>query len=165
MANTGNKGEWSEIYALLKILSDKGLYSADKKLILDPQGFIKVLSVMRQEKDNLIYEIDHEKNQINVKDKNNTLLTIPIKKISSKLLNILNKIKNSKGAFELLEAQALMNELHTKELKAIKKKSRYLSYYEDQSTGTHPTEGFSIKSQLGGRPTLLNASDTTNIRI
>lgn len=164
MAITGNKGEWSEIYAFLKILSDKVLYSADEKLILDPQAFINVLSVMRQEKANLIYEIDREKNQINIKEKNNILFSIPIKKISSKLLNILNKIKNSKGTFELPEAEDLMNELRTKDLKAgARKKADIYITIEDPITGKHPTKGFSIKSQLGGKSTLLNASKHTNI--
>ena len=29
---TGNKGEWSEIYTLLKIIADKQLYSGDRNL-------------------------------------------------------------------------------------------------------------------------------------
>ena len=32
MPLTGNKGEWSEIYTLLKILSDKNIYSGDSEL-------------------------------------------------------------------------------------------------------------------------------------
>lgn len=28
----GNKGEWSEIYALLKVLSDKNLFAGDSDL-------------------------------------------------------------------------------------------------------------------------------------
>ncbi len=29
---TGNKGEWSEIYTLLKVLGDKNLYLGDEDL-------------------------------------------------------------------------------------------------------------------------------------
>ena len=32
MALTGNKGEWSEIYTLLKIISDKNLFAGDSEL-------------------------------------------------------------------------------------------------------------------------------------
>ena len=74
----GNKGEWSEFYAFLKILSEKRLYTADENLALIPNAFIKVLSVMRQEEADLTYEIDHEKNQINIKEKNNFLASIPL---------------------------------------------------------------------------------------
>ena len=43
---SANKGEWSEFYAFLKILSDKILHSADEKLALIPDSFLKVLSVI-----------------------------------------------------------------------------------------------------------------------
>ena len=36
MAITGNKGEWSEFYAFLKLLSDQVLHSADEHLVLIP---------------------------------------------------------------------------------------------------------------------------------
>ncbi len=162
----GNKGEWSELYALLKILSDKVLYSADENLALIPKAFIKVLNVKLEEKANLIYEIDHINDRIIVKEYNNIIASIPIIKISSKLSNILKKIKigaASKGAFELFEAQELMTEIHAKKLKSAStlKADMYVTY-EDPSTGTQPTEGFSVKSQIGGMSTLLNASGSTN---
>jgi len=54
MALTGNKGEWSELYDFLKILSEKKIYSADESLTLLPGSFLKVLSVIRKEgKDDL----------------------------------------------------------------------------------------------------------------
>lgn len=162
----GNKGEWSELYALLKILSDKVLYSADENLTLIPKAFIKVLNVKLEEKANLIYEIDHINDRIIVKEQNNILAAIPIIKISSKLSNILKKIKigsASKGSFELAEAQELMSEIHAKKIRSAStvKADMYVTY-EDQATGTQPTEGFSVKSQIGGMSTLLNASGATN---
>lgn len=162
----GNKGEWSELYAFLKILSDKVLYSADENLALIPEAFIKVLSVKLKEQANLIYDIDHLNDQIIVKDKNHVLAIIPVIKISSKLAGILKKIKhgtNSKGAFELVEAQELMAEIYVESVKSASnlKADIYLTY-DDQSTGTTPTEGFSVKSQIGGMSTLLNASGSTN---
>jgi len=39
MGLTANKGEWSELYAFFKILSEKRLYSADESL-----GFIRQMS-------------------------------------------------------------------------------------------------------------------------
>jgi type II restriction enzyme len=162
----GNKGEWSELYALLKILSDKFLYSADENLALIPKAFIKVLNVKLEEKANLIYEIDHINDRIIVKEKHDVLAIIPIVKISSKLGGILKKIKigtESKGAFELAEAQDLMAEIYAKKVKSASsvKADMYVTY-EDPSTGTQPTEGFSVKSQIGGMSTLLNASGSTN---
>lgn len=166
MSIKGNKGEWSEFYAFLKILSDKVLYSADENLVLIPNSFIKVLDVIRREKNDIFYSIDREQNQIFVKQKDEILAIIPIINISSKLSNVLQKIKtgsNAKGAFEVPEAEILMQKLYTDRLKSgSSQKADILLKIDDPITGTHPIKGFSIKSRIGGMSTLLNASSATN---
>ena len=87
---------------------------------------------MGQEASNLIYEIDHQKKQINVKEQNNILITIPIEEISSKLETLLNRIKKgseSKRVFEIFEVQEIMSELRIKKLKSpSQSESRYFHY-------------------------------------
>jgi hypothetical protein len=166
MVIKGNKGEWSELYAFLRILSDKVLYSADENLILIPHSFIKILSVARATNNALLYSIDREHDQILVKQEDHVLTAVPVINISSKLANILQKIQrgtDSKGAFEVVEAKTLMQQLHADKLKSgsLKKADIYLQI-DDPITGTHPTKGFSIKSRIGGMSTLFNASLATN---
>jgi hypothetical protein len=82
---TANKGEWSELYAFFKILSEKKLYSADESLTLVSNSFLKVLSIIRKEgSDDLSFDIDEEKDRILVKKGSEILGVIPVFKISSK---------------------------------------------------------------------------------
>lgn len=163
---TGNKGEWSEFYAFLKILADKVLHSADENLILIPSSFIKILQVIREEKKSIVYEIDRTNDKIVIQQKDKVLATLPIISISSKLDKILQRIKlgtDAKGAFTLPEAQELMQELHCEQLKSdSSKKADIFLRIDDAITGTKPIKGFSIKSRIGGMSTLLNASKATN---
>lgn len=167
MSLTANKGEWSELYAFFKILSQKRLYSADESLALIPNSFLKVLSIIRKEgKEDLSYDIDEEKDQIIVKKGDEILSVIPIYKINSKLSIILEKIRKggeSKGAFNLPEAEQTMEDLHcTKIGSPASSKTDISLKIEDPNTGTQPIRGFSVKSKIGGLSTLLNASGVTN---
>lgn len=49
MMLAGNKGEWSEIYALLKIISDKQLYRGDGNLNKLKNAVMPIISVLREE--------------------------------------------------------------------------------------------------------------------
>ena len=51
----GNKGEWSEYYAFLKLLVDRKLFAADKNLELIKDKFYLVHKIIRG-------ETKHEKN-------------------------------------------------------------------------------------------------------
>ena len=46
---TGNKGEWSEIYVLFKILADGKLYAADSNLEKINEIFYPIIKVLRDE--------------------------------------------------------------------------------------------------------------------
>jgi type II restriction enzyme len=167
MQLSANKGEWSEFYAFLKILSDKVLYSADEALALIPNAFIKVLSVIRQEGSNeLIYEIDEDQDKIVIKVNSKVLALIPIFQITGKLAGILKRIKegaDSKGSFKIDDVQEIMKELHCKKIKSSSSKKADISLkIEDPNTGTKPIREFSIKSKIGGMSTLFNASGATN---
>jgi len=47
MKGTGNKGEWSEVYAHFKILEEGFLYPADKNMQRLEANKIPVISVLR----------------------------------------------------------------------------------------------------------------------
>ena len=51
MALTGNKGEWSEIYALLKLLGEGKVYAGDENLNRINDLFYPIIMILRQEKD------------------------------------------------------------------------------------------------------------------
>ena len=49
MKGTGNKGEWSEVYAHFKILEEGFLYPADKNMQRSEESKIPVISVLRHD--------------------------------------------------------------------------------------------------------------------
>lgn len=161
---TANKGEWGELYAFFKILSDQKLFSADESLALIPESFVKVLSVLRNEKEGiLIFKIDEAAQAIHVVREGITLTTVPLIKITPKLSSIFQKIKSLKGAALLPEAEELMNELYCKKVKAAASKKADIEVeIDDPKTGSARNCGFSIKTQIGGKSTLFNASGSTN---
>lgn len=46
----GNKGEWSEIYALLKLLGDKEIYAGDENSNKIPDLLYPIVKILRDEK-------------------------------------------------------------------------------------------------------------------
>ena len=51
MALTGNKGEWSEIYTLFKLLGDGVVYAGDQNLNKIQDLFYPIIMIIRQEKE------------------------------------------------------------------------------------------------------------------
>ncbi|MGA9211230.1 HpaII family restriction endonuclease, partial [Kaistella sp.] len=77
---------------------------------------------------------------------------------------LLTKLKEKTNAtFSIPEIESFINSFDSHSLKAKSTvKSDIRIVIHDQRTGTNPELGFSIKSQLGGASTLLNAGKTTN---
>lgn len=46
---TGNKGEWSEIYVLLRLLADGKLYAADDDLQRPENIYFPIVKIIREE--------------------------------------------------------------------------------------------------------------------
>lgn len=46
---TGNKGEWSEIYVLLKLLADGKIYAADSELNKLENIYFPIIKIIREE--------------------------------------------------------------------------------------------------------------------
>lgn len=89
---------------------------------------------------------------------------IPITQFQEKAFLLLSKLKVTTSAtFSIPEIETFINSFNCVSLKAKSSvKSDIRIVIHDQRTGTTPELGFSIKSQLGGASTLLNAGKTTN---
>ena len=53
---SGNKGEWSEIYIFLKLMSDGKVYAADKNMNQLTNVFLNIIKIIREEYKNQKYE-------------------------------------------------------------------------------------------------------------
>lgn len=158
---TGNKGEWSEIFALFKLLGDKTIYAGDAELNKVESLFYPIIKIIRKESGgNFEYEITGDLVVISGGEEK---LRIPVKTFSEKAAELFSKIKTSTGAFSIPETEAFMKSIECSALKAKStSKSDITIVIHDQRINQTAELGFSIKSKLGGDSTLLNAGKTTN---
>lgn len=158
---SGNKGEWSEIYALFKLLSDKKLVTGDSELNQVANVFYPIIKIIRNESgQNFEYEITGDLVVITggVEE-----LRIPVCDFSTQAVKLLAKIKEATGAFSLPEIEEFMTSINCSSLKAKSTtKTDIRIVIHDKRINQSAELGFSIKSQLGGSATLLNAGKTTN---
>ena len=159
---TGNKGEWSEIYTLFKLLGDKKLFPGNKE-IEKLEGIVyPILRVLRSENNgNFAYSIEDE---IILISGGEEVLKIAISAFKEKAKFLLEKIKaNKERTFSVPEIEEFMQTINCLSLKASSTaKTDITIVIHDQRTNQQPSLGFSIKSQLGSPSTLLNAGKTTN---
>lgn len=159
---TGNKGEWSEIYTLFKLLGDKQLFLGNKE-IEKLEGIVyPILRVLRTENNkDFEYSIQDE---IILISGGKEVLKVAISEFREKAKYLLEKIKSNKvGTFSVPEVEDFMYSINCFSLKASSTtKTDITIVVHDQRTNQQPTLGFSIKSQLGNPSTLLNAGKTTN---
>jgi type II restriction enzyme len=158
---TGNKGEWSEIYALFKLIGDKKLHPGDSKIKKIQNIVYPILKILRTEVNgNFEYSIEDD---LVVISGNEEVFRIAISEFKTKASYLLAKIKVNQGTFSVPEIQQFMQSINCLSLKASSSaKTDITIIVHDQRTGLQPSLGFSIKSQLGNPSTLLNAGETTN---
>lgn len=158
---TGNKGEWSEIYALFKLLGDKELHPGDSEIKKIQNLVYPILKILRSEV-NGDYEYSIE-DDIVVISGNEEVLRVPITEFQEKASYLLTEIKAHSKTFSVPEIEEFMQSINCLSLKASSSaKTDITIVVHDQRTGLQPSLGFSIKSQLGNPSTLLNAGETTN---
>lgn len=160
---TGNKGEWSEIYVLLKLLSEGKIYAADSELNVLDDIYFPIIKIIREEIPGEIKEyFTGEHIQIFLNGKK--IKSVEKNDFDRESATLLNEIKNSKGSsFSIVDTTNFMNEISCYKLSApATDKSDITMKIVDINTGYSPIVGFSVKSELGSSPTLLNAGKTTN---
>ncbi len=162
---TGNKGEWSEFYAFIKILTDGKVFTADKNLKILEDHFHIVLKIIRQEAiGKKEYDISKNNGQVIVSDEHAKIAIVDLETIKGSVAKVFDQIKNSKGTtFEVTSAASPMHNLHCSQMRASSgKKADLTIVLYDKKSPEFPELGFSIKSMLGSPATLLNASSATN---
>lgn len=162
---TANKGEWSELYVLFKLFSDNKIKAADMNLqpTSDEYTFLQIL---REDVESRPYVYDlMQAGTVRILDADGHLIdTISTHLLPEKTKKIFEAIKSANTAsFTLPEAITLMNEYRLEKIKAnFNVKSDIEAVIKDKLIAKSKPVGFSIKSQVGGASTLLNASKKTN---
>lgn len=164
--HSGNRGEWSELYVLIKILADGRLYGADKHGERTDDVYYSVNKVIRKENDvEIEYVISEDGNHIEVVIAGEKKARVDTDWMTEESEYLFDAISLSSGrSFSVARTELLMDELYCTKLKSPSSdKSDIRIQIHDHRTGLEPTLGFSIKSALGGLPTLVNPSGSTNI--
>ena len=164
MALSGNKGEWSEIYTLFRLLGEGKVHAGDanmNKLDL----YYPILNIIRQEAKKYEYKPDVEQNIVVIDEEGTEYARISMDHFMEESKELLANIKAAKQAsFEVPASERFMITMGCTKLKAPSRdKADIHIVIHDLRTNRTPLLGFSIKSQLGSASTLLNAGETTNI--
>lgn len=166
MPLTGNKGEWSELYAFVKLLEIGKLYAADQNTNRLNNVYLPVLNIQREEEEGrrIDYDIDSETGDVEIWYRGKNVNTITNRRLGTYADHLYREIINgSNRAFPIDGADEIMDELRCYKIAApATDKTDITLQVHDIYTGFCPVCGFSIKSELGNPPTLLNASKATN---
>ena len=164
----GNKGEWSELYVLLRLLADGKIYAADADLRKLEQVYSPILTIFRQELESgrMEYRLSEKKREVTLYWNGDK-----IKSISSDVLAAYADafyegiLSGSRASFPIKNADKMMDDIRCTKIKASSDdKTDITMQVYDRKTGYVSIVGYSIKSELGNAPTLLNASGATNFR-
>ena len=161
---TGNKGEWSEIYTLFKLLGDGRVYAGDANMN-KMELYYPIINVIREESKRYVYSPDVKQNVVVIDEDGNEFARISMDRFVEESEKLLKRIKEAGDrAFKIYDTQAFMKEVGCTKLKAPSQdKADIHIVIHDLRTGMRPLLGFSIKSQIGSPSTLLNAGAPTNI--
>lgn len=168
---SGNKGEWSEPYVILKLLADGRLCQADKDMLPSSDDFANVIKVLRGDTTGAVGDdgtvvftfVDAFGQKHNLQTNQARLAAQ-----ASRLFKSICAIKEKRGAFELPTEENDLKFLGFRRLtnpapKKVKTTKRDLKLRLNSPKTGVATLGFSVKSEIGAPPSLLNASEPTNI--
>jgi hypothetical protein len=167
-APKGNLGEWSELYTLGFLLVNGGAYAADENQERQRNTFYRALEVIIASRDfepKLIYKLREQ--DIEIYSDQTLEKTIPKSVIEESLNRFFRELTQERhpSTFNLKSGEEFLTLLSKKSISASSNETEndleiILQDYETKVPS--PAVGFSIKSQLGGAATLLNASGATN---
>lgn len=158
-----NKGEWSELYAFLHLLKEPNLIIIDENLNIIDSKIFKIVDILLSDKK---YHIGSQEIQKITNDDHliKKYSTEHISKNAKILLEKILKHTKAKGSFKIAEVTPLINDL----LDGKKPKGHSLIKGDleanvfDSKVGGVKNISYNIKSNLGSKATLLNASNNTN---
>lgn len=161
---TGNKGEWSELYAFLKLLSQGCVQCVNGQLKSYPGRVHKIEKIFRDNSANRVeYLIENQTEEVLIKyeDKIERLNQIIFQDEANRLWQFIAKLK---GVQENSDIEDFMHQIHTNAIKAKSTdKADIRLIIHHYAIGRTPEQGYSIKSKAGAASTLINASvDNTN---
>ncbi len=152
-----NKGELSEVYALLKLINQR-LVSYGDDQGNPTQQQIRVIRIHNGSTTLSLTNISVE-----IID-TNTTKTVKLSDLFSEqeLHQLVSEIKQGKSTFSNQKIDDAIAQLHLSKTKGTSKDKADITLSFEEKKQTFDDQGIGIKSFLGAAPTLLNASQATN---
>ncbi|MDR1774952.1 MAG: HpaII family restriction endonuclease [Actinomycetes bacterium] len=165
-----NKGEWSEFYTFLDVLGSGQLQIGNSKI--EPlDEYYTVINVYRDDPGYmLVFSIDEASGLVRIAPENDRIIinerAIPMQRFTDMAGHVLREIRLGSKTFSIEGVQEFLSEIGCTNVKYGRHDSKIDIDLQlrDFHTGLNHRLGFSIKSQLGGSSTLLNASQATRFR-
>lgn len=160
----GNKGEWSEIYTLIRLLGQEKLFAADENLEKIKDTFFFVQEIIKNEFSPPVTYISD--GYIKIIDNNTeaVIKEIPKKDFLKNAIQLYRLIKESKGrSFQIPQIEDFLKKIEVSSLKTSSKTTADIHVrLHDPRTELQPKLEFSIKSFIGSNSTLFNPGAGTN---
>lgn len=159
-----NKGDWSELYVLLYLIGKRRLHTADEQLNQIKDFCFPINKIIRNDSpENEVEFVLVETEGVNVYLNKELVKEMRSQEYMDEAEVLYQDILTGKGSFDVPHAEKFLNEVHLDRLAAPSSDITDIKMeLHDTHTGIDQTMGFSIKSYIGGAPTLLNASGATN---
>ena len=115
---SGNKGEWSELYAFMKLLSQGRVYAANERVEKIDEVYYPILKIMREEVkgENIDYVIDNDLVHLEIQSKR--VLSVSRKSLDDNANLLLQEIASHSGSFEVEEIASFANGIKVTKIKA-----------------------------------------------
>ena len=170
-----NRGEWTEAYVFLKLLSDGKIYGATEDLKKDLSKFIKIVSVTRPEKENFVlkYEPDFDSipQKVSAMLNETEFAVITVSELAEKANFLYKSLKtfSAQKKDTIPEIQEFLEKLKFSSPKIpslpksfeneFGRKTDIIVTIINSEDGAVSTDGFSIKSHMGSPSSLFNYGD------
>ena len=162
-----NRGEWSELYVLFKLLADGRIYAADENLNRNTNSYLEIIKIIREEVRNVISEY-HTGTTVEIYVAGNHVASIPSNDFLTNAELLLDTIKNATGrSFDATqETEDFMARAYITQVKArsvssagdLGGKNDIVMEIRDHTTALVSIAGFSIKAKGKSPATLFNTA-------
>lgn len=159
-----NKGEWSELYVFLRLLDEGRVYAANANLEKIDDVYYPIVQIERQEKDEPRYEYAVVDTDIEIRENPPSDVSprvVPRSEMERQADSLYEGITEKDEAIKGKVAD-FVKDIGVHKVKAASNEKIDIQLRtQNIFTNSEQDMGFSIKSFIGARPTLLNASRDT----
>ena len=146
---SGNKGEWSELYAFFKLLSQGKVHAANEKVEKIDTVYYPITKIMREEQQGTVIDYIISEDKVLIEIQSNQIMSVLRKDLEEVANNLLNEISIHNGSFEIEEVAKFANGIKVTKIKAPSRNTTDISLeIQDPYTNFIRPVGFSIKSEV-----------------